>query len=98
MRYQEVLPTLRAYYDNTATERNEVEVTPWKARERDVFLDMLPEHRAQTLLELGSGPGRDGSFFRDHGLLVTCTDLFPAMVERCRAKDLEAYRHGFSAP
>lgn len=42
------------------------------------------------MLEVGSGPGRDGVFFRDQGLRVTCTDLSPAMVERCRAKGLEA--------
>ncbi len=91
MRYQEVLPTLRAYYDNTAAERDEVEVTPWKAKERDVFLELLGERQAHTLLELGSGPGRDGTFFRDHGLRVTCTDLSPAMVARCRARGLEAH-------
>lgn len=91
MRYQDVLPTLRAYYDDTAAERDEVGVTSWKARERDVFLDLLGERRARTLLELGSGPGRDGTFFRDHGLQVTCTDLSPAMVERCRAKGLESH-------
>jgi len=95
MRYQDVVPTLRTYYDNTAAERDEVEVTPWKAIERDAFFDMLGEQRARTLLELGSGPGRDGTFFRDHGLRVTCTDLSPAMVERCRTKGLEAYAMDF---
>lgn len=90
MRYHDVLPSLRGYYDAHVAERDGVYLDPWKAKERGVFLEFLREQGAQTLLELGSGPGRDGVFFRDHGLQVTCTDLSPAMVASCRAKGLEA--------
>ena len=91
MRYRDVLPTLRAYYDTTAAERDDSDISPWKARERQVFLDMLRQQQARTLLELGSGPGRDGAFFRDQDLQVTCTDLSPEMVARCRSKGLDAH-------
>jgi SAM-dependent methyltransferase len=90
MRYQDVLPNLRSFYDANVAERDGVDISPWKAKERGVFLEFLRERRAQTLLEVGSGPGRDGVFFRDQGLKVTCTDLSPAMVASCRAKGLEA--------
>lgn len=95
MRYHDVLPSLRSYYDANAAERDDTGISSWKARERQVFLDMLEERRAKTLLELGSGPGRDGAFFRDRGIAVTCTDLSPAMVERCRTKGLEAHAADF---
>ena len=90
MRYHEVLPSLRSHYDAHVAERDGTDLELWKAKERGVFLELLRERRAQTLLELGSGPGRDGLFFRDQELEVTCTDLSPAMVASCRAKGLEA--------
>jgi SAM-dependent methyltransferase len=42
------------------------------------------------MLELGAGPGKDGEFFRDHGLCVFCTDLLPEMVALCQDKGLAA--------
>ncbi len=95
MRYHDVLPTLRTAYDATAAEREGSGLSDWKARERDVFLEHLAGHRAKTLLELGSGPGRDGLFFQQNGLEVTCTDLSPEMVALCRSKGLEAHEVDF---
>lgn len=63
MRYQDIVPILRTYYDNTAAERDDAGVASWKVKERDVFFELLGEYYTQTLLELGSGPGRDGTFF-----------------------------------
>jgi len=51
---------------------------------------MLQSEGARTLLELGAGPGKDGEFFRDHGLDVVCTDLSPEMIELCESKGLAA--------
>lgn len=91
MRYREVLPALRTAYDGAAMERDADGISSWKLKERQFFLELLLEQGAQSLLELGSGPGRDGAFFRENGLEVTCTDLSPEMVARCRAKGLEAH-------
>lgn len=91
MRYRDVLPALRRAYAATASERDGSGISLWKAEGRGVFLERLQKSGAQTLLELGSGPGRDGVYFRDHGVRVTCTDLSPEMVAHCRAKGLEAY-------
>ncbi|PYI51244.1 class I SAM-dependent methyltransferase [Paenibacillus flagellatus] len=65
-------------------------IADWKIRERGRFLDMLRERNAETLLEIGSGPGRDGQFFQEQGLDVTCTDQSPEMVRLCREKGLKA--------
>jgi SAM-dependent methyltransferase len=81
---------LRESYDRKARERNLRPVQPWKAEEQLRFLAMLQSEGARTLLELGAGPGKDGEFFRDHGLDVVCTDLSPEMIELCESKGLAA--------
>lgn len=89
--YRQVLGDLRAAYDAKADERDAGSIAAWKAGERARFLAELKRTGAARLLEIGSGPGRDGRFFTDEGLAVVCTDPSPAMVERCRAKGLEAH-------
>jgi len=81
---------LRESYDRMAQVRDGATVQPWKVEERGGFLNLLRDREARTLLELGAGPGRDGQFFRDHGLQVTCIDLSPAMVDLCRGRGLKA--------
>ncbi len=53
----------------------------------ELFLASLPGH---TILDLGSGPGRDSKFFHDRGLRPLCLDISPEMVKLCREKGLEA--------
>jgi SAM-dependent methyltransferase len=89
--YDEIMADLRAAYDRGAGERERSEVAPWKVEERRRFLDALRTAGARTLLEVGAGTGKDGHFFQEHGLDVTCTDLSPAMVALCREKGLRAY-------
>lgn len=81
---------LRESYGRKARERGLSAVKPWKAEERLRFLALLQEEERRTLLELGAGPGKDGEFFRDHGLDVLCTDLSPEMVALCEGKGLAA--------
>jgi SAM-dependent methyltransferase len=81
---------LRVSYDRMAQVRDGAASQPWKVEERGSFLLLLRQRRARTLLDLGSGPGRDGQFFQEHGLLVTCIDLAPAMVDLCRGRGLSA--------
>ena len=81
---------LRESYGRKARERDLNAVPPWKAEERRRFLALLQDEGRSTLLELGAGPGKDGAFFRDHGLDVLCTDLSPEMVALCEDKGLAA--------
>ncbi|RZU51893.1 methyltransferase family protein [Krasilnikovia cinnamomea] len=94
--YDEVTARLRSSYDAGAELRDGMDKQYWKLAEREAFLDRLRAIGARTLLEIGAGTGEDGLFFRDEGgLRVVVVDLAPAMVERCRAKGLEAYVRDF---
>ena len=77
-------------YDRQAAVRDGAPVQDWKVRERAAFLAELQKENKRTLLEIGSGPGRDGRFFQDQGFDVTCIDLSPEMVRLCRDKGLNA--------
>lgn len=89
--YGEVMQYLRNAYDGSAARHDALPKTDWKLAERDVFLDRLRAEGKTRLLEIGAGPGHDSLFFQEQGLEVVATDLAPAMVERCRAKGLEAH-------
>lgn len=88
---------LRAAYDRAAQERESSTLAGWKQQERAAFLAALKANGARTLLELGSGTGKDARWFADEGLDVTCTDLSPAMVQMCRAKGLRAHELDYAA-
>lgn len=81
---------LRAAYDRKAAERDAKAPQDWKRAERDVFLKLLREQEARSLLDLGAGPGHDSLYFQQQGLDVTAVDLSPAMVDLCRAKGVRA--------
>ena len=61
----------------------------WKLAERQAFRDRLAP--GARLLEIGAGTGQDSSYFQQEGLGVVAADLSAAMVERCRAKGIEAH-------
>ncbi len=92
MDYQQAITDLRkAYSQESAAQRDKTDKDTWKVAERQQFLTRLQQENKQTLLEIGAGTGTDSLFFHNNGLHVICTDLSPAMVERCRAKGLEAH-------
>lgn len=88
MRYQDVMGQLRTAYDSAAERRDGTAKDAWKLDERTAFLNRLEGGR---LLEVGAGTGQDSAYFRDNGLDVVAVDLSPAMVDRCRAKGLQAH-------
>jgi SAM-dependent methyltransferase len=91
VRYNDLLPGLRQAYDGGAAERDGYRKEPWKLAERNAFLERLKAAGCQRLLEVGAGTGQDSLFFAQNGLSVVATDLSQEMVERCRAKGLEAH-------
>jgi SAM-dependent methyltransferase len=93
----DIVAILRQSYDRHAAERDQHQIEPWKVEQRQRFLDRLVESGARTLLEIGSGTGRDGLFFQQQGLDVTCIDLSPEMVALCQRKGLRAYVRDFLA-
>jgi len=82
---------LRKTYDRQANQRDAGSIQGWKVEERASFLSLLQKEDKHTLLEIGSGPGRDGEFFQKQGLQVTCIDLSPEMIRLCHQKGLTAY-------
>ncbi|MFI7545416.1 class I SAM-dependent methyltransferase [Actinoplanes sp. NPDC049599] len=92
-RYDAVLDPLRRAYDARAAWRDGLTKDPWKRAERQAFRDRLTA--GTRLLEVGAGTGHDSAFFQQEGLAVVAADLSPAMVERCRAKGIEAHVRDF---
>jgi SAM-dependent methyltransferase len=88
---KEIRIDLRKAYDRQAPDRDAADITEWKIKERADFLTLLKKEGKSTLLEIGSGPGRDGLFFLKNGLKVTCIDLSPENINLCREKGLTAY-------
>ncbi len=82
---------LRTAYDAAAESHDQRELAVWKQDIRASFLRNLRTEGRRHLLEIGSGPGHDGAFFAQAQLDVTCVDLSPEMVRRCREKGLEAH-------
>lgn len=82
---------LRKTYDRQANQRDTASIQEWKVEERSNFVSLLQKEDKCTLLEIGSGPGRDGLFFQKQGLQVTCIDLSPEMIRLCHQKGLTAY-------
>jgi SAM-dependent methyltransferase len=89
--YSRVISELRNTYDSQAENRNAHNISDWKSVERQRFLEELQQAGKTSLLEIGSGPGREGKFFQNQGLQVICTDLSSNMVALCQAKGLEAH-------
>ncbi len=71
--------------------RDGKDIPDWKRRELERFLQLLKAEGKSTLIDVGSGTGTHAVYFRGEGIDVTCVDLSPGNVERCREKGLEAY-------
>lgn len=78
-------------YNQQAEQRNKSEIEDWKAAERAYFLALLQKEAKQTLLEIGTGHGRDSLFFQEQGFSVTGIDISPAMVRLCQQKGITAH-------
>jgi ubiquinone/menaquinone biosynthesis C-methylase UbiE len=87
---EDVTTSLRTAYDRAVEERDQHRPDPWKEAYRQELLELITAEDGRTLLEVGAGTGKDSLFFHDHGLNVTCIDLSPGMIERCRQRGLRA--------
>ncbi|MDQ0875538.1 SAM-dependent methyltransferase [Paenibacillus sp. V4I3] len=94
----EVKATLKMSYDQHARLRDGDTVQSWKVDEMDRFLARLQAaDRGSELriLDLGSGPGHQAIYLKNHGYHVTCVDLSEEMVNICLEKGLEAFAMDF---
>lgn len=74
---------MQEYIDNTPQQINDAE-QPWI----DSALDLIPQ--GGSILELGSGFGRNAGYINEKGFELTCTDAVPRFVELLRNKGLDA--------
>jgi SAM-dependent methyltransferase len=82
---------LAAYYNSEVRERADRPLAPRRTAQRDAFLTQLKEEGRTSVLEIGSGPGRDGEAFVAAGLTYTGVDLAPESVNACRSIGLDAH-------
>lgn len=86
---------LRETYNRYANERDGAKMAPWKFKERQQYMQSILEDDLNSILELGSGTGRDGLYFKENHFEVVCADLSDEMVRICREKGLDARRMDF---
>jgi cyclopropane fatty-acyl-phospholipid synthase-like methyltransferase len=92
---REVKEILRQAYNNFAHEREKNELQEWKKRPRDSFLELLINEGKSTLLDIGSGTGRDSKFFMNNKFDVMAVDLSDEMIRLCQEKGIESYQLDF---
>jgi SAM-dependent methyltransferase len=81
---------LVAYYDNEVRDRLDRSLPTQRVAQRVAYLESLECEGIHSILEIGSGPGRDGNAFAAAGLAYTGVDLAPASVAACRSLGLDA--------
>ncbi len=86
-----VLRDLILSYDHAVDERDNHQIADWKKHQRQRFLNLLNAEGKTKLIDIGSGTGIHGSFFQEQGFDVTCVDISPANVAKCKEKGLESY-------
>jgi SAM-dependent methyltransferase len=91
LKYEDLILTLKEAYNNAAEERDQKEIDQWKFELQQQFYNLLSSEGKLKLLEIGAGIGNASLFFKEQGLKVTCTDLSPENVKRCKKKGLDAY-------
>jgi SAM-dependent methyltransferase len=80
---------LVAYYDNEVHERAGRELPADRVARRGAYIEQLRTEGRRSVIEAGTGPGRDGAALAQAGLDYTGVDLAPASVAACRALGLD---------
>ncbi|MFA5001248.1 MAG: class I SAM-dependent methyltransferase [Candidatus Paceibacterota bacterium] len=82
-------------YNLTAKEYDEETVDFWDKFPR-TFFDKFAELTKGKVLDVGSGPGRDGLLLKQLGLEVVCLDASESMVRLCKEKGLKTVEGDFN--
>ena len=76
-------------YNKMAREYDEETVDFWNRFPRTT-IDSFAKSVSGKILDVGSGPGRDGLLLKEQGLNVICLDASEEMVKSCQNKGLQA--------
>lgn len=79
---------LRTYYDNEARDRSANALPADRVEHRDAFIALLQREGRTSIVEVGTGPGRDSLAFHEAGLAFHGIDLAPESVALCRESGL----------
>ena len=85
-----------ATYNDMAKEYDDETIDFWE-RFPVGFVDEFCKNVQGKILDVGSGPGRDGVILKNRGLDVTCIDASESMVAICKERGLEAIVGDFAA-
>lgn len=81
-------------YNQMAKEYDEKTVDFWERFPR-TFLDKFVELSGKKIIDVGSGPGRDGLLLQQEGKEVICVDASEAMVKLSSERGLKSVLAGF---
>lgn len=76
-------------YNQMAKEYDDETIDFWQRFPR-TFFDKFAELVQGKILDVGSGPGRDGLLLKEKGLEVICLDASEAMIKLCEEKGLQS--------
>lgn len=76
-------------YDNYAEKYDEETIDFWERFPR-TFFDKFISLSSGKILDIGSGPGRDGKILQSNGLEVICVDASQSMVELSAKRGLKS--------
>jgi ubiquinone/menaquinone biosynthesis C-methylase UbiE len=76
-------------YNLLAQEYDEDTIDFWD-RFPHSFIDSFVSLAKGSVLDVGSGPGRDGLLLQSKGLQITCLDASSAMIELCTSRGLNS--------
>src|SRR6185436_13529912 len=87
--------TINTY--NEMAEEYDVETADFWKRFPRAIIDKFSEAVHGKVLDIGSGPGRDGLILKDKGLSVVCLDASQAMVDISTQRGLESVCGDFNS-
>ena len=87
--------TINTY--NELAEEYDAETSDFWDKFPRTIIDKFTELTKGKVLNIGSGPGRDGLILRDAGLEVICLDASEAMVKLSQERGLESIVGNFNA-
>ena len=83
-------------YDQLATAYDQETTNFWNRFPRGVIDTFIESIRYKKVLDVGSGPGRDGLIIAQRGLDVTCLDASAVMVDLCKKNGLKSVLGDFN--
>lgn len=83
-------------YNQLAKEYDDETTGFWDKFPRTILDRFVESVKGKKVLDIGSGPGRDGLILQDYGMNVTCLDASKVMVDLCAKQGLNAVAADFS--